>query len=183
MNPNGASSAMSMSSSSTAAASKERERRFKVVAEFVTDVNLPDRTYYPTDTVLTKTWRMRNSGDRPWGSNVELVFFKGNESLTLEQRYPVNNALPGQQVEVSAVIKTPTKPGRYCSYYRLQRNGEFFGPRVWVDIFAVDEVQEDQQGGAQRHGQNGRKYQRKEAKSKAAPKRMESKMEAVSKER
>jgi len=172
MNPNGGGSSMS-------AAPKERERKYKVVAEFVTDVNLPDRTYYPTDTVLTKTWRMRNSGDHPWGSNVELVFFKGNESLTLEQRYPVNNAQPGEEVEVSAVIKTPTKPGRYCSYYRLQRNREFFGPRVWVDIFAVDEVNEDQKGDQQNVGKNGRKYQRKEAKLNGKQKRIESKMEKL----
>lgn len=114
-------------------------KKIKVMADFVSDVTLPDRTYYPTDTVLTKTWKMRNNGEHEWGNNVELVFFKGNESLTLEKRYPVINAKPGCEVEVSAVIKTPHKPGRYCSYYRLQRNAEYFGPRVWVDIFAVDE--------------------------------------------
>eukprot|EP00488_Nonionellina_sp_1-RS-2012_P003203 TRINITY_DN65_c0_g2_i1.p1 TRINITY_DN65_c0_g2~~TRINITY_DN65_c0_g2_i1.p1 ORF type:complete len:140 (-),score=49.92 TRINITY_DN65_c0_g2_i1:63-482(-) len=109
------------------------------MADFVRDVTLPDRTSYPTDTVLTKTWRMKNNGEHQWGNNVELVFFKVNESLTLEKRYPVINAKPGDEVEVSAVIKTPQKPGRYCSYYRLQRNGEYFGPRVWVDIFGIDE--------------------------------------------
>merc|ERR1711933_396026 len=117
----------------------EKNKKIKVMAEFVSDVTLPDRSYYPTDTVLTKTWKMRNNGENEWGVAVELVFFKGNESLTLEKRYPVINAQSGQEVEVSAVIKTPKKPGRYCSYYRLQRNGEYFGPRVWVDIFACDE--------------------------------------------
>merc|ERR1719361_2279333 len=111
----------------------------KVMADFVCDVTLPDRTYYPTDTVLTKTWRVSNSGESAWGDGVSLVFFKGCESLTLEKRYPVKNARAGEEVTVSAVLKTPNKKGRYCSYYRLQRNGEFFGPRVWVDIFAVDE--------------------------------------------
>lgn len=173
-----------------------KERKIKVMAEFVTDVNLPDRTYYPTDTVLTKTWRMKNSGDHEWGTEVELVFFKGNESLTLEKRYPVNNAQPGQMVEVSAVIKTPTKPGRYCSYYRLQRNREFFGPRVWVDIFAVEEdskavpkgqsepkdVVNEVNVAAAITNMNGRKYKRKEAKLNAKQKRIASKMEAVSKE-
>lgn len=118
------------------------ERAEKAMADFVCDVTLPDRTYYPTDTVLTKTWRMRNSGESAWGDGVSLVFFKGCESLTLEKRYPVKNARAGEEIEVSAVLKTPTKKGRYCSYYRLQRNGEFFGPRVWVDIFAVDEPNE-----------------------------------------
>merc|ERR1712013_697376 len=122
--------------------SAKMERAEKAMADFVCDVTLPDRTYYPTDTVLTKTWRMRNSGESAWGDGVSLVFFKGCESLTLEKRYPVKNARAGEEIEVSAVLKTPTKKGRYCSYYRLQRNGEFFGPRVWVDIFAVDEPNE-----------------------------------------
>merc|ERR1712130_878397 len=33
-------------------------KKIKVMADFVSDVTLPDRTYYPTDTVLTKTWKM-----------------------------------------------------------------------------------------------------------------------------
>merc|ERR1712130_284718 len=140
----------------------ENKKKVKVMAEFVTDVTLPDRSYYPTDTVLTKTWKMRNNGENEWGNDVELVFFKGNESLTLEKRYPVNNALSGQEVEVSAVIKTPKKPGRYCSYYRLQRNDEYFGPRVWVDIFAVDEDDEMNN----KNNQKWKKHQKKEKKKK-----------------
>ena len=77
---------------------------------------------------------MRNSGELSWGDNVELVYFKGDETLSLEDRYPVIDARPGQQVEISASIKTPSQPGRYCTYFRLQKNGKFFGPRVWVDI-------------------------------------------------
>ena len=77
---------------------------------------------------------MRNSGELSWGDNVELVYFKGDETLSLEGRYPVIDAQPGQEVEISATIKTPTNPGRYCTYFRLQKNGKFFGPRVWVDI-------------------------------------------------
>lgn len=129
----------SQTDASSAMVNSQKKQCSKVMADFVCDVTLPDRTYYPTDTVLTKTWRMRNSGEHAWGDGVSLVFFKGCESLTLEKRYPVKNARAGEEVEVSAVLKTPNKKGRYCSYYRLQRNGEFFGPRVWVDIFAVDE--------------------------------------------
>jgi hypothetical protein len=113
-------------------------RLSKLTADFVCDVTLPGRTHYPLDTVLTKTWRLRNSGATEWGNDVELIFFKGNESLALE-KYSVPNAWPGQEVDITAVVKTPNKPGRYCTYYRLQRNKEFFGPRLWVDIFAVEE--------------------------------------------
>jgi len=102
--------------------------------EFVKDVTLPDRSHYPSNKVLTKTWAMKNSGDLPWGDDVQLVYFKGDETLCLDKRYPVMNAAPGQTVQMSATVRTPTEPGRYCTYFRLQKNGKFFGPRVWVDI-------------------------------------------------
>merc|ERR1712038_777342 len=73
-------------------------------------------------------------GELSWGDGVELVYFKGDSSLSLEHSYPVIDAKPGQEVEISATIKTPSTPGRYCTYFRLQKNGKFFGPRVWVDI-------------------------------------------------
>ena len=65
---------------------------------------------------------MRNSGELSWGDNVELVYFKGDETLSLERRYPVIDAQPMQEVEISATIRTPNKPGRYCTYFRLQKN-------------------------------------------------------------
>ena len=77
---------------------------------------------------------MKNSGDQPWGDDVELVYFKGDESLCLHKRYPVISAVPVEVVEMSAIVRTPAEPGRYCTYFRLQKNGKFFGPRVWVDI-------------------------------------------------
>merc|ERR1740123_1418548 len=166
---------------------KNKQPKVKLMADFVTDVTLPDRSYYPTDTVLTKTWKMRNNGENEWGNDVELVFFKGNESLTLEKRYPVNNAQIGQEVEVSAVIKTPKKAGRYCSYYRLQRNGEYFGPRVWVDIFAVDECDAEQKNkqpkwkkNQQKREQNKmQKLEKKEEKIKAKQAKIEAKIGGV----
>merc|ERR1712115_487957 len=153
-----------------------QEKKIKVMADFVKDVTLPDRSYYPTDTVLTKTWKMRNNGDHEWGNNVELVFFKGNESLTLEKRYPVNNAQCGEEIEVSAVIKTPKAAGRYCSYYRLQRNHEYFGPRVWVDIFAVDEHDESLNNSGQ---QKNKKFDKKQQKMKAKQGKLEAKIDCV----
>merc|ERR1712228_608905 len=153
--------------------------KIKLMAEFVSDVTLPDRSYYPTDTVLIKTWKMRNNGDNEWGNNVELVFFKGNESLTLEKRYPVNNALSGQEVEISAVIKTPKKPGRYCSYYRLARNEEYFGPRVWVDIFAVDEAENNKQNKKWKKNQKIERLEKREEKIKAKQSKIEAKIDGV----
>ena len=77
---------------------------------------------------------MRNSGEFAWGDGVELAYFKGDAELSLHERYPVKAAVPGETVQLSALIKTPETPGRYCTYFRLQKHGKFFGPRVWCDI-------------------------------------------------
>eukprot|EP00484_Ammonia_sp_Unknown_P009537 CAMPEP_0197075854 /NCGR_PEP_ID=MMETSP1384-20130603/211818_1 /TAXON_ID=29189 /ORGANISM="Ammonia sp." /LENGTH=560 /DNA_ID=CAMNT_0042514703 /DNA_START=180 /DNA_END=1862 /DNA_ORIENTATION=+ len=106
----------------------------KLMAEFVEHVTLPNRENYPPNTVFTKTWAMKNSGELEWGFRVELVYVKGDENLSLYKRVPVRNAQPGETVEISATIKTPSIPGRYCTYFRLQKNNRFFGPRVWCDI-------------------------------------------------
>ena len=111
----------------------------KVMAEWVQDVTLPNGTYYPTDTILTKTWRIRNCGEIEWGHGVGLVFFQGNEELILENQYPVPvlNAQAKEEVEISVSIKTPIDMGHYSSCFRLQRNGDFFGPFLWIDIITA----------------------------------------------
>eukprot|EP01083_Nonionella_stella_P021405 59374_1 len=122
----------------------------KLMAEFVKHVTLPNREEYLPSKIYTKTWAMRNGGNVEWGYNVELVYCKGDPHLSLYDRYPVINAQPGQEVEISATIKTSSVPKRYCTYFRLQKNGRFFGPRVWVDII-VGTLDQIKQCGAQNH--------------------------------
>jgi len=115
----------------------EKSNEFKPIrptVEFVKDVTVPDRSHYSSNKSLTKTWAMRNSGESAWGNDVELVYFKGDKSLCSKTRYFVNNAAPKEEILISANIQTPNDPGRYCTYFRLQKNGKFFGPRLWVDI-------------------------------------------------
>ena len=80
---------------------------------------------------------MRNVGLVEWGNDVELVYTKGHRELSLCERYPVINALPGQEVEVSVTLKTPATAGRVCAYFRLKKKDKFFGPRVWADIIVA----------------------------------------------
>merc|ERR1712087_179619 len=110
--------------------------------KFVRDVSLPDRSHYPQNENLTKTWELQNAQDQPWGSGVELVFFKGHEDIVVDKRYPVRNVCPGEKVQVSVELRTPIlrdehEEGRRCAYFRLEKNGKMFGRRVWVDIIVV----------------------------------------------
>jgi hypothetical protein len=109
----------------------------KVAATFVRDITLPDRGEHAIDTALIKTWRMKNSGNIEWGNNMELVFFKGQEEMITARRISVRNVMPGEEIDLSVTVRTPSAPGRYCAYYRLQNSGKFVGPRVWVDLIAV----------------------------------------------
>jgi len=112
-----------------------------VKAEFVSHVTLRSRGEYPPDTVLTKTWRMRNSGCVDWGYDVFLVYVKGDAALTMSRRYPVPSAAPGEEIEVSATLRTGQRSGRMCTYFRLFKKGRLFGPRVWADLIVTGGVE------------------------------------------
>lgn len=111
----------------------------KLSSQFINDLTIPDKSFCPADTIMTKSWRVRNNGNVEWGDDVALCFLKGNESLVLEKRFPVPNAKPGEEVDVSAVIKTPSRPGFFITYFQLKKNDQFFGDRLWVEINAVEE--------------------------------------------
>jgi len=115
------------------------DEKKKLNSQFINDVTIPDKSFCPADTIMTKSWRVRNNGNVEWGDDVALCFLKGNESLVLEKRFPVPNAKPGEEVDVSAVIKTPSRPGFFITYFQLKKNDQFFGDRLWVEINAVEE--------------------------------------------
>jgi hypothetical protein len=111
-------------------------------AEFVSDVNLPDRCAVPPNTVLVKTWKMTNTGTEMWPEGVKLVFVKGNHELLLnaQEEFPVKRAAAGETCDISVVLTTPANPGRVTAYFRLMTaEGEKFGHRVWADFIVTTE--------------------------------------------
>lgn len=106
-------------------------------AEFVQHVNIPLRSKYLPEQKLLKKWCVRNVGSDDWDKRVMLEFTKGTESLPTKNSFPVPECSSGSLCELSAMIMTPKQPGRYTSYFRLTREGTFFGPRIWVDVHVV----------------------------------------------
>lgn len=107
-------------------------------AKFVRAANLPDRMEVGADQTLIKTWVVTNNGDSAWPQGSKLIFVRGDRQLTTEEEFIIPLATPGEQVEIHAVLHTPTTAGRYTAYFRLadaERN--VFGPRVWVDLVVV----------------------------------------------
>merc|ERR1719219_1498716 len=106
-------------------------------AEFVQHVNIPLRSKYLPEQKLLKKWCVRNVGSDDWDKRVMLEFTKGTESLPTKPSFPVPECSSGSLCELSAMIMTPKEPGRYTSYFRLSREGTFFGPRIWVEVHVV----------------------------------------------
>eukprot|EP00808_Paulinella_micropora_P009154 g32930.t1 len=110
-------------------------------ATFVSDVTIPDGSALPTNVSIQKTWSLKNSGKGQWPRSTKLVFVGGNLPPDLSLEAPeVPFAAPGEIVEVSVKLKTPSQPGRYTGYYRLCYGPENtrFGHRVWVDVLVSD---------------------------------------------
>jgi hypothetical protein len=109
---------------------------------FVSDVTLADGSDVPTNTDVVKTWKLRNDGLQPWPQGTALVLrrCKGEFETT---PHPLSRLpLPGEEVEVSATIKTP-RVGRGTVCFRLVDNNSVpFGAKMWADVIGVESKKE-----------------------------------------
>jgi hypothetical protein len=120
----------------------------RVVVEFVRDINLPDGTTVLPDVTLIKSWELKNAGTTKWPEGSKLIFLRGHRELLGEvEEFPVPLAEPGQLVEVSCPIKTPTKPGQYSAYFQVaDKDRSLFegSHRFWVEIVVKAEEKRPQ---------------------------------------
>ena len=109
--------------------------------KFVADLSIPDRSPVPPGAVLVKRWKVENDNAMAaWPEGAKLIFVRGDRALSDAEEFAVTRAQPGQQVEVSAVLRTPTIPGRYQAFFRLaDADRTPFGARLWADLFVVAE--------------------------------------------
>ena len=113
-------------------------------AQFVRDVTVPDGTIYSPSVTFTKTWRLKNIGTCTWTSSYTLVFDHGQKmGPGGSQPDPValTTVAPGQTVDASISLTTPSLPGNYQADFRLRSNtGSLFGigpsgqGTIWVKI-------------------------------------------------
>jgi hypothetical protein len=121
--------------------SEQKTKPQKPKATFVEDVTIPDGTVCEAGATVTKTWKVKNSGDITWPSSTILLPIGG----TLESKGKQKNkellakVESGTTVDVTSELTMPTQPGRYTGYYRLAADGKKFGPRLWIDV-AVSET-------------------------------------------
>jgi Ig-like domain from next to BRCA1 gene len=93
------------------------------MAEFVTDVTVPDNTVMAPSQAFTKTWRLKNIGTCSWNSSYQLFFDHGDAmgvANTFAQPLTTGTVSPGQAVDVSVNLTAPAVTGTYTGYWRFR---------------------------------------------------------------
>lgn len=121
---------------------KLQQKQYKTTARalyarFVKHVSIPDGTEMAPDTPFVKTWRFRNEGTMPWPQEVTLMFISkiNGDQMGAPEFVPVNTVvMPGEEVDVSVHMVSPSRAGHYQAYFRLCYGPKKFGQRVWIKI-------------------------------------------------
>ena len=97
-------------------------------AQFIRDVTVMDDTAFAPDTTFVKTWRIKNTGSCSWSQDYNLEFVAGNV-MGAKQSIPLPSKVgPGQTLDISVSMKSPTNKGNYRGDWMLSSpNGVRFG--------------------------------------------------------
>lgn len=97
------------------------------VAQFVTDVSIPDDTIIAPSAGFTKTWRLKNVGACSWTPSYAVIFASGEAMNGPATQALAGNVNPGQTVDLSVNLKAPASNGTYTGNWRLRNaNGVAF---------------------------------------------------------
>ncbi len=101
-------------------------------AAYVADVSFPDQAVFPPGQLLTKTWRLRNTGTLTWSGQYQLSFIHGDAMGGAAAALPPT--APGQTADIAVVLTTPLSGGHF-GYWRVQNpQGIFMGPTLFPQV-------------------------------------------------
>jgi hypothetical protein len=98
------------------------------VAQFLTDVTIPDGTILAPGAAFTKKWRLKNIGSCAW--NGFSMAFDSGDIMGGPASKPVAAVNPGQEIDLEASLTAPATVGNYRGYWRLVTNGNVLVPVV-----------------------------------------------------
>ena len=93
------------------------------MAQFVSDVTIPDGALLGPGASFTKTWRLKNAGSCTWTSSYALVFFSGDQMSAPAAIALAADVPPGTTVDVSANMAAPGSNGSYQGNWKLRNSG------------------------------------------------------------
>jgi hypothetical protein len=103
-------------------------------ALFITDVTVPDGTNFAPDTNFTKTWRFKNTGTCSWTPSYSVAFFSGNSMSGPAAISLPGNVDPGNTVDISVNLKSPSSNGNYTGYWKLRNAAGVAFTQMYVTI-------------------------------------------------
>ena len=110
---------------------------------FVADQTIPDFEQMAAGTNFDKQWRVRNTGERHWGSGFHLAYIEGNLAMARNNpSHVIPAAKPGEEVVITVPMTAPQGvSGQVYSMWRLKDDrGNFFGDPLWVKITVATAV-------------------------------------------
>lgn len=97
-------------------------------AQLVEHVTIPDDTRLGPNVNFTKTWRLRNTGTCTWTRDYDLVYVEGEKMGGASALALPASVKPGESVNLSVDLATPSKAGKYRSGWQLRNaSGTRFG--------------------------------------------------------
>jgi len=97
-------------------------------ARFISDVTIPDDTYFDPGDSFIKTWRIRNVGTCTWNTDYSLVFSSGNIMGGSSSVPLTGNVSPNAEVDVSVNLTAPASNGTHQGNWKLRSPmGTIFG--------------------------------------------------------
>ena len=103
-------------------------------AEFIADVTVPDDTEIETGTAFIKSWRVRNNGTLPWGSDFTLHFTKGTP-MAADRVVDLPTLAPSAEIDISLQLTAPfTRGTHFCDWRFKDAAGNFFGDTLFARI-------------------------------------------------
>ncbi len=98
------------------------------VAQFITDVTIPDGTIMTPGQAFTKKWRVRNIGSCAW--NGYTLNFDSGDAMGAPASKAIGVLNPGQEVDIDVNMTAPAAVGTYRGYWRIVTNGGVLVPVV-----------------------------------------------------
>jgi len=124
-----------------------------LAAIFVRDA-VPDGSILPPNSVFEQTWVLRNGGAKPWPAGCTVKFVGGDNMCANDPDHPASvhelvsaaesttcysEVAPGQEFGFTVLMRTPNRPGKVISYWRLTGpTGNKFGHRLWCDVMVEE---------------------------------------------
>jgi len=119
------------------------EQKLKILARFVKHVTIPEDTNLPPNTEFVKTWRFRNESNRDWPDSKLQFIGKNEEDLfTTQHSFDVDSLAPGQEKDISIMMKTPEVAGSYVANWRLYdpETKAYYGHKVCVKVNVIGKL-------------------------------------------